>query len=167
MQHPSASCWLQGLELFKQAAAFSTTQDFTTTHGFFISTPPPASGAAAAAAAPPATAGRPPASSSSCSDGSSRSDAAVEQNNVQPSDKPSTPVGWSGLLEISRGGGGPGLMGSVSGGSDQELEGHVEVACTAHASTGVRRLVKSVVHGIKVRVSTAQGSSSSTRQQHA
>lgn len=63
-------------------------------------------------------------------------------------------MGWSGLLEISRGGSGPGLMGSVSGGNGQELEGHVEVACTAHASTGVRRLVKSVVRGIKVRVSS-------------
>ncbi len=42
------------------------------------------------------------------------------------------------------------MMGSAVGSSEQELEGHIEVACTAHASTGVRRLVKSVVRGIKV-----------------
>lgn len=47
------------------------------------------------------------------------------------------------------------MMGSVSGSVEQELEGHVEVACTAHASTGVRRLVKSVVRGIKVRAVAA------------
>ena len=47
-------------------------------------------------------------------------------------------------------------MGSVTGSSEQELEGHIEVACTAHASTGVRRLVKSVVRGIKVGVQQPQ-----------
>ena len=47
------------------------------------------------------------------------------------------------------------MMGSVARSSEQELDGHIEVACTAHASTGVRRLVKSVVRGIKVRIYTA------------
>lgn len=42
-------------------------------------------------------------------------------------------------------------MGSASGSGEQELDGHIQVACTAHASTGVRRLVKSVIRGIKVR----------------
>lgn len=53
-------------------------------------------------------------------------------------------------------------MGSAAGSSEQ-LEGHIEVACTAHASTGVRRLVKSVVRGLKVnRKLTAAGSSDSS-----
>lgn len=138
---------LQGLDLFK-GTAFSTTQSFTTTHGFVVSTPP-----ASCSAPAPADRQR---SSSSCSD--SGNSSASERDNVQPADKPSTPVGWSGLLEISKGGGGTGLMGSVSGSVEQELEGHVEVACTAHASTGVRRLVKSVVRGIKVRTLAAVAS---------
>jgi hypothetical protein len=83
-----AAALLQGFEMFK-GSAFSTTETFTTTHGFAISTPPASCSAHAAERLR---------SSSSCSDNSS----AVEQNNVQPPDKPSTPVGWSGLLEISR-----------------------------------------------------------------
>jgi len=41
-------------------------------------------------------------------------------------------------------------VGSAAG-SGEQLEGHIEVACTAHASTGVRRLVKSVVRGLKAQ----------------
>jgi hypothetical protein len=84
---------MQGMEAVK-GGVFSTTESFTTTHGFVIPTlQPPVS------CATPATADR-SRSSSSCSD-SSEGTAAVH-NNRQPADHPSTPVGWSGLLEISR-----------------------------------------------------------------
>lgn len=59
-------------------------------------------------------------------------------------------------------------MGSAAGSSEQ-LEGHIEVACTAHASTGVRRLVKSVVRGLKVncKFTAADSSDSSSRSESA
>lgn len=82
---------MQGVEVLR-GSAFSTTETFTTTHGFVISTPP-------ASCVPPAAAGR-SRSSSNCSNSSNNS--AVVVNNRQPSEQPSTPVGWSGLLEISR-----------------------------------------------------------------
>jgi hypothetical protein len=84
-----------------------------------------------------------------------RPSAAAQQapQGASPPDNASTPVGWSGLLEISRSGGCPGLVGSAVSSWEVELgsQGHVEVACTAHASTGVRRLVKAVIRGLKVR----------------
>ena len=51
-----------------------------------------------------------------------------------------------------RAGGTSGVLGSVS---SMETEvgpiGHIEVCCTTHTTPGVRRLVKSVVRGLKVR----------------
>lgn len=46
------------------------------------------------------------------------------------------------------------MVGSIAVSGELELEGdqgHIEVACTAHTTTGVRRLVKSVIRGLKVR----------------
>lgn len=91
-------CVVQGgQDMFKvPTSAFSTTETFTATHGFVICTQPAAA------------AGQQSRSSSSCSTTSSSGGAvAVVVNNAQRTEQQqqqqaTTPVGWSGLLEISR-----------------------------------------------------------------
>eukprot|EP00879_Flechtneria_rotunda_P003896 GHRR01004136.1.p1 GENE.GHRR01004136.1~~GHRR01004136.1.p1 ORF type:complete len:856 (+),score=330.29 GHRR01004136.1:2389-4956(+) len=114
-----------------QASKFYTTETFTTTHGFIIQ----------------------PASISNAAGQHGYSSSDVSSNGTQPVEQPSTPVGWSGLLEISRASGAVGMVGSTVSTVDSETEGsgHLEVACTAHTTSGVKRLVKSVIRGLKAR----------------
>ncbi|KAF8072520.1 PI4KG7 [Scenedesmus sp. PABB004] len=141
-QQPAAAfSALQAKEAGAQAPdvlQFSTTDTFTTTHGFVISAAPAGGGG--------------PCSGTGASDGGSASSSS--RSSTPPAAEPSdsTPVGWSGLLEISRASGGRGVVGSAASGDlEAEGEGHIEVACTAHTNTGVRRLVKAVIRGLKAR----------------
>lgn len=55
---------------------------------------------------------------------------------------------------VCRATGGQGVVGSSAASGELHMEsdqGHIEVACTAHTTAGVRRLVKSVIRGLKVR----------------
>lgn len=55
--------------------------------------------------------------------------------------------------------GGLGVLGSNAGSGEFDAaddHGHIEVACTAHTTTGVRRLVKSVIRGLKVSVNVSR-----------
>lgn len=60
-------------------------------------------------------------------------------------------LGWKGLLEISRNSGASGVLGCRA--TDEEdhasKDAHIEICCTAHTSPSVRRLVKSVIRGLK------------------
>mmetsp|Transcript_34762 Transcript_34762/g.88019 ORF Transcript_34762/g.88019 Transcript_34762/m.88019 type:complete len:786 (-) Transcript_34762:2790-5147(-) len=59
-------------------------------------------------------------------------------------------LGWKGLLEISRNSGASGVLGSKKTEEDtRSKDTHIEICCTAHTSPAVRRLVKSVVRGLK------------------
>lgn len=47
---------------------------------------------------------------------------------------------------------GSGVLGAVTAGDDGPLAPRLDLCCTAHATPGVKRLVKSVVRGLKVGV---------------
>lgn len=80
-----SSAALQGHDVLGlQSSKFSTTDTFTTTHGFLIAAPPAGWNS----------------TSTSHSGGSSNSSHGSRA--LQAAETPSTPVGWSGLLEISR-----------------------------------------------------------------
>lgn len=85
--------------------------------------------------------------------------AATLAAHPAPSPKPAAPpssplptadVGWQGLLEISRTSGASGVLGCKAS-VDEELakDTKIEICCTAHTSPSVRRLVKSVIRGLK------------------
>mmetsp|Transcript_5609 Transcript_5609/g.12420 ORF Transcript_5609/g.12420 Transcript_5609/m.12420 type:complete len:688 (-) Transcript_5609:1735-3798(-) len=60
-------------------------------------------------------------------------------------------VGWKGLLEISRNSGASGVVG-MRNPVDEEADNkecQIEVCATAHTNASIRRLVKSVIRGIK------------------
>lgn len=59
-------------------------------------------------------------------------------------------VGWRGLLEISQHSGSSGVLGAKAVVDDVTDRGvQLEICCTAHTNPAIRRLVKSVIRGIK------------------
>ncbi|GFR52990.1 hypothetical protein Agub_g15680 [Astrephomene gubernaculifera] len=69
-----------------------------------------------------------------------------------PSEIPAS-VGWKGLLEFSETSGCSGVLGPKTASEDLDSifnrDCKIEVCCTAHTSPSVRRLIKSVIRGIR------------------
>ncbi|GIL86290.1 hypothetical protein Vretimale_13717 [Volvox reticuliferus] len=63
------------------------------------------------------------------------------------------PVGWKGLLEFSETSGCSGVLGPKTSSEDLDSilnrDCKIEICCTAHTSQAVRRLVKSVIRGLR------------------
>ncbi|GLC36811.1 hypothetical protein PLESTB_000780500 [Pleodorina starrii] len=63
------------------------------------------------------------------------------------------PVGWKGLLEFSETSGCSGVLGQKTTSEDLDSilnrDCKIEICCTAHTSPAVRRLVKSVIRGLR------------------
>ncbi|KAI8470099.1 MAG: phosphatidylinositol 3 and 4-kinase-domain-containing protein [Monoraphidium minutum] len=57
-------------------------------------------------------------------------------------------LGWRGMLEASKAAVGSGVLGAITS-AEAGRAARVDLVCTAHATPGVRRLVKSVVRGLK------------------
>lgn len=114
------------------STAFATTSSFTTTHGFNL----------------PSQLARP------AWHGKALHGRLLEPESASSSESSNGvfgSVGWEGLLEISRAVGGSGVVGGVTSmDTDNGPRGsHLEICCTAHTTAGVRRLVKSVIRGLK------------------
>jgi hypothetical protein len=74
-----------------------------------------------------------------------------------PAPAPATPssadhLGWKGLLEISRNSGASGVLGGRQAPVEEvgpAKDTKIEICCTAHTGPAVKRLVKSVIRGLK------------------
>jgi hypothetical protein len=82
---------------------------------------------------------------------------SVQHQPVQQAPAPATPssadhLGWKGLLEISRNSGASGVLGGRQAPVEEvgpAKDTKIEICCTAHTGPAVKRLVKSVIRGLK------------------